>query len=699
MSNTRSLRNRSSRYSSPATFTSANQGAAVPVQETIEVRQLENGVQDQSQQGAWVEPTPRHGVASFEDTKGLERLGVLEHMQALGVAPNQKLLQRLKVNNYRSSLSARATPVYSEGVASPSVEPTKEEVASPTIDPELLFDATTPPAPPRQQTHPGTEPVQEQDQARPESRSLAPPHPQSPPQYRPQFYAAPPAPAFPQLPEQPPPPPMIMSPPRGRPAKKEVEEMRVYPGPDDSFLSPMANGTPRSSRASPRYPPSVSEHSKDARIRAYLQNAIDRAHRENKHDVAAGLLRVMDESNKDEVFTALDNISKYKASVRIEQFKVFKKYIKKGIRKHRRDSTRQPQFHDDRAPPPPQSQPIAFYSSFQMNTKRPTILDRTVDDNNHNNAMQPSLGLNTRIPENTNDASPENPSVHSPFAIDTTMTDLPTDLPLVVPPKPSPRKRRSSSGSSLSSAQSLPSDYHYIATDELADQDQAAVGRPTRAAAQRQAPARAASSRITRLSGIDQQPGLPSAGANPLGQQTLELTSLSVDNVRAKKQKLTPTYSPDHNETIIEQERQKFEYQLDRSREDWKTARLGDDMRSDIDDHKRWNPPKTLEPYTGPPPPVIHPNALVPSTAEMFSPASNLGDTIAINSTSRKRPHDDYLSDNGSDLTSSESLSSPPPPTFMRLSVGASSTRASTPRTAKSNQILISRKKQRTMDS
>ncbi|KAK5956887.1 hypothetical protein OHC33_002376 [Knufia fluminis] len=692
MSNTRSLRNRSSRYSSPATFTSVNPGSAPPVQETIEVRQPENGVQvqgqaqGQSQQGSWVEPLPRHGVASFEDTKGLERVGVLEHMQPLGVAPNQKLLQRLKVNNYRPSLSARATPVYSEGVASPSVEPTKEEVASPIIDPELLLDASTPPVPPPQEP-PQLQSPQSHPQPEPEPQPLSYPQPVT--QYHPQLYPPPLAQPFQHLPEQPPPPPVIMSPPRGRPAKKEVEEMRVYPGPDDSFLSPLANGTPRSSRASPKYPPSVQDHSKDARIKAYLQNAIDKAHRENKHDVAAGLVRVMDESYKDEVFTALDNISKFKASVRIEQFKVFKKYIKKGIRKHRRDSMQQPEFHDDRLPPPSQSQPVAYYSSFQMNTKRPTV-DTTMNDDND---IQPLPDVHASVSDRANNASPTDLAIHSPSVADTTMADLPSDLPSNLPPKPSPRKRRSSSGSSLSSAQSLPSDY--IATDESANQDQPSEGRPTRAAAQRQAPSRAAAGRATRYPGTDQSGAV---GAHPLGYQNLELTSLSADNVRTKKQKLTPIIPPEE-EAAIEQEKRNLTNQLDQFKKTWKPAQLGDDIRSDVDDHKRVNPPKTLEPYTGPPPPVIHPHALNPSSGELSSPASHIADTVAVNGASRKRTYDQSFSDDDSELSSADSSPPPPPPAFPRLGSRASSTRASTPRAAKTSQVMNSRKKQRVMDS
>ena len=53
------------------------------------------GVQES---GAWTEPPLRTPAPSFEDYKGLERHGVLEHMAPLGAMPNQKV--RLRVKNH-----------------------------------------------------------------------------------------------------------------------------------------------------------------------------------------------------------------------------------------------------------------------------------------------------------------------------------------------------------------------------------------------------------------------------------------------------------------------------------------------------------------------------------------------------------------------------------------------------------------------
>ena len=46
----------------------------------------------------WTEPPLRTPAPSFEDHKGLERHGVLEHMAPLGAMPNQKAKQRVKQN-------------------------------------------------------------------------------------------------------------------------------------------------------------------------------------------------------------------------------------------------------------------------------------------------------------------------------------------------------------------------------------------------------------------------------------------------------------------------------------------------------------------------------------------------------------------------------------------------------------------------
>ena len=65
----------------------------------------------------WVEPPLRAPAPSFEDHRGLERVGVLECFQPLGQLPTQKVLQKLKLAPPRPG---RATPVQSEGVNTPT---------------------------------------------------------------------------------------------------------------------------------------------------------------------------------------------------------------------------------------------------------------------------------------------------------------------------------------------------------------------------------------------------------------------------------------------------------------------------------------------------------------------------------------------------------------------------------------------------
>ena len=79
---------RRSRRASPMNITTPN---SIPV--TNEAH-FENNHGDFSQE--WVEPPLRAPVPSFEDYKGLERHGVLEHMAPLGSLPNSKVKARLK---------------------------------------------------------------------------------------------------------------------------------------------------------------------------------------------------------------------------------------------------------------------------------------------------------------------------------------------------------------------------------------------------------------------------------------------------------------------------------------------------------------------------------------------------------------------------------------------------------------------------
>lgn len=678
MSSTRALRNnRSSRYSSPATFGNESASSVPAVQETIEVQHQSGSGNANGNAFAprqWVEPAPRHAVASFEDTRGLERVGVLEHMQPLGVAPNQKLLQRLKVNYARPGISARATPVYSEGVASPSVEPNREDIASPIIDPELL---DTPPPPPQifQQSSPQSQPY----------------YPQMDIQKQ-------------EVMQQPL--PVVMSPPRGRPAKREVEEMKVYPD-DIGAISPSLSSVTQSrqSRASPRYS-SMPDQQKEEMFKGYLRNAISKASHEGKYDVAAGLTKVMNEAGRDELLTALENISKSRASVRMEQFKVFKHYIKKGVRKHRRDSTQSSMNGDYTGPPPPippQQRPVAYVSSFHANIKRPSPPGPATYDHN---AVKSPLTLRMNYPHIANNTSPPKLSLHSPSsAEDVSMDHLPdqsADQIPEVPKKPSPRKRRTGSDSSgASTLTDPPSDI-----ETFNDGHWPVINRGGAASAdaqldrsadlQRQAPNRAASGRVTRLSGMDQQ-------QTPLSQLEANnfrnLNTVNKDST-AKRQKLSNQIAlpPDYDQEEIDRHRREFQSQ---TRDKEPVARETISERSAVDATEGTLRSRLIR--TGPPPPMIHPNSLVHATINLSSPAT--AEFPPINGTSRKRDFDEFTRDDSSRLSSpssslrTSSPDAPPLPITSRLSVGVASTRASTPRAAKEKPLLKGRKQPRTMIS
>ena len=95
----------------------------VPIRESLPGKK---GVQVRREQrpvlGEWTEPPLRTPAPSFEDYKGLERHGVLEHMAPLGTLPNQKVRLRLKAHDTHR----RSTHVKNGDLAV-----TKEEVNTP----------------------------------------------------------------------------------------------------------------------------------------------------------------------------------------------------------------------------------------------------------------------------------------------------------------------------------------------------------------------------------------------------------------------------------------------------------------------------------------------------------------------------------------------------------------------------------------
>ena len=98
----------------------------------------------------WIEPPLRAPVPSFEDHRGLERIGVLEHFQPLGQPPTQKFLQKLKLAPPRPG---RATPLQNEEVSTPTNGVEDMSTASPAEEAQRSQSADegtmrTSPAPP-----------------------------------------------------------------------------------------------------------------------------------------------------------------------------------------------------------------------------------------------------------------------------------------------------------------------------------------------------------------------------------------------------------------------------------------------------------------------------------------------------------------------------------------------------------------------
>jgi hypothetical protein len=118
----RGLRNKSTRLSSPATFaTKEPVSAPEPAARAKDSRK--------TLLDTWIEPPFRQAAPSFEDHKGLERVGVLEMMEPLGRPPTQKLLQKLKLSAPKPS--PRATPGNGEEATTPTTEVEGTDTTSP----------------------------------------------------------------------------------------------------------------------------------------------------------------------------------------------------------------------------------------------------------------------------------------------------------------------------------------------------------------------------------------------------------------------------------------------------------------------------------------------------------------------------------------------------------------------------------------
>ena len=612
---TRSLRNRvSSRLSSPMHATEQDGQAQTHMQAEEEDEGRDDGLADPT----WLEPPVRRLPPSFQDHKGLERLGVLELQQPLGEPPTQKLLQRLKLN-YRPS--NRATPLNSEEVVTPSVESERPDFPSP------------------QGAEPSVEPPQEW---------------------------------------QPPDSMVISSPPRGRPAKRDAAEMRQSGAAAFTFEitpSPVKSNfehTPPQRQSSSK-PVSIQEHLRQDRVLNYVERAI----REAEHNGDLGLVPGLDKLRNDafvkrDLWAVLDSIA-HQAPTE-DHLKVFKRFIKKGVRRHRRDvlnsGTQNSEATNSLSPRPapvlaepfqPQSPSISatqrapFTSPFR---KRPPPTQQKPSPRKQKPLPGTLSSKRTAIMA-TNDSTPRR---HSR----------------------SPRNKRSgsqSSSSSLSSAKSVPDDF--LARLEAERMLNGADERSPRNGGQRQAGVGKTTG--NRLRSSNNTNNLPDSTQHPSNFN-------DVAKLAAKKLK-RPREEIDYDPAEIDAQRRHY---LADSFQDYNyVARPEIDERTHVPCHE--DEPEVTVPHTRVPPPVVHANPVQPPLDTLASSRQGPG------SLQLELPNDnsfDEMEEAEFDVPTPLSWCSPvpdfvpPPPRREALS-----SRAGTPRAAKNPAVVKARKSARVMVS
>ncbi|KAK4936800.1 hypothetical protein LTR10_022389 [Elasticomyces elasticus] len=586
---TRSLRHRSSRYSSPATF-AEKEMASKPTEAAV----IRNG--GQSSLDAWIEPPLRPAVPSFEDTKGLERLGVLENMQPLGVAPTQRMLQKLKLNYVRPS--PRPTPVQPEEARAVATEPEKSDFASP-LESEIMSDQ--PSEPPRQE-----------DTV------------------------------------------VISSPPRGRPPRKEildiVQPANVSPSPGNLSLTPTSYVSPK--------PPSIQEHLRRDRLQTHLDRAVQEAQQKGSVALIPGLERLRDDAQiMPDLWNVLEAVVQQSPST--AQFKVFKRYIKSGIKTHRRAS--------QISASPYQSTPQRFDSltspSHPHHSPNPVQPDFTSTGPPATAHPRISLYFNRARPQLSYGSgnAPVSPStvVHTMEATDSIENPI---QPATMTSHKRKRSRSASSGSSLSSAKSIPDDFG----PPLALGDRQSGSVRARSAGQRQATNRATAG--NRLRSAATASNSQSPGKQPVIDPAL---TTQAPFKKLKKSRDEPEYD-------VDELSQRKRYYLDDSFHDYNTIpRPESNERGPVQ-----GTPADLNLEETPPAPVRHHHQLLTSNGNLSSPlsAQAASDTILINGSRRKRAYDEIYA-NDIDASTSESQSPgplfvPPPPP----GVANAASRGATPR-------------------
>ena len=625
----RLLRHSTSRFSSPAPL-----GEKEPAPAPAEEPTAQNG--QRTNLDVWLEPPVRALVPSFEDTRGLERVGVLENMQPLGTAPTQRLLQKLKLNYVRPS--PRATPAQAA-----------EEVLTPATEPAEKMELATP-----------------MEEAMPEQQTEQ--IPDIPPNHHP-------------LPDT----ILVSSPPRGRPPGRVYTEVQP---PEGLSLSPVTYGFAPAQHASPR-PLSIQQQLRQDRLRTHVGRAIQEAQQKNTPNLVNGLARLREDAQFDyDLWNVVEAMMNNSPSP--DQFKVFKRYIKSGAKKHRRQSQM------SASPYQPSPQKFHELTSPSRRERSPKL--------SHTHGIPPRLPPqpsnswhNQHVPEQSN------ASAYSFEELPVSPSIVPPHLGMAEPNRKqsrhlvttSPHKRKQSRSGSTSSLSSIPSDLdeNLPPPDESTLWDEPGEGPAGSgrfdSAGQRQATSWVATGSRLRSA---------ATATNHLSQPTLDQPQLQVAPASPANSSQRFKKAREEVEFDLDELSRRKRHYLEDSFHDYNTIpRPESDERESVHGH-----PERPVPNDNPPPPVIHPNRLtVPQDTSTSLQAGNqvLSDTLPVNGTSRKRAHDEIDADE-LDLSSPDSYSPgpplvPPPPS----GVARAASRAPTPRAVKAQPAQKTRKSARVMVS
>lgn len=568
-----------------------------------------------------MEPPLRHPAPSFEDNKGLERVGVLEHMEPLGRPPTQKLLQRLKL--FPPKPSHRSTPFQSEEVTTPTTDIERAETASPAESLPQPVSVKAEDQVMRVKPEDPTRRIKAEEQAM-RSRST-----------------------------------------RTRSGNGDNDEYK--PG---SLVpsSPVKHVTAQTSLSKGNTPSSASpQRSIPAEdIKIHVEAAINEAESTNSPGLIPGLRKLCEDANSDPaLWTVLDAVLHKTPSHK--QFRTFRRYIHSGLAQHSASPTSitplnlQPQVNENRVASTPTR---ALPSSRNL----PNSASRSASGLLSPVSVAP-LPFHIQRPQPRLDSPSMSPTTTEPAIGSAGASNGGAQNPTVGATEESlggPNRSRSvSTSSSLSSAKSLDAET-FAPTIEMDGEPQINGSKAAKSATQRQATNRvAAGNNNTKTRTV-----VSSLPKDPYADFS---TTAKLTTNRLKRSKIESEIDPE------EVQRQKHEF-LDRSVHDYDLIpRPESDERTIVvpDNLGPYIASKTV------PPPVIHPHHVNPASALFSSPvgASASSEHVLRNGTSRKRSRNEHEEDE--EAVRTPASSSPPPFLTVPPPGAAHSSRAGTPRFAK----------------